>query len=105
MELREPSDLTNISFDEFVSLIFERDTPPEAGKLDASFYDVGVEFDAERCALITSNCFRSQSFWFRASRNSNLKRGSGNNGPHRRMVHGQHNLRFKPTLIRPQSLY
>ena len=31
MELREPSDLTNIPFDEFVSLIFVRDMPPEAG--------------------------------------------------------------------------
>ena len=48
MELREPSDLTNISFDEFVSLIFVRDMPPEAGRLDASFYDVGAEFDAPK---------------------------------------------------------
>ncbi len=50
MGLREPSDLTNISFDEFVSLIFVRDMPPEAGRLDA-FFDVGVEFDAPKmCA-------------------------------------------------------
>ena len=41
MELRELTDLTNISFDEFVSLIFVRDMPPEAGRLDGSFYDVG----------------------------------------------------------------
>jgi hypothetical protein len=52
MELREPNDLTDISFDEFVSLIFDRGTPPEEGKLDASFYDVGVEFDAKKMSSI-----------------------------------------------------
>ena len=61
MELREPSDLTNISFDEFVSLIFVRDMPPEAGRLDASFYDVGVEFDAPKmCAYYVQLFHRPQ---------------------------------------------
>ena len=62
MELREPSDLTNISFDEFVSLIFDRDTPPEAGKLDASFYDVGVEFDAKKMCAYYVRLFQEPEF-------------------------------------------
>ena len=62
MELREPSDLTNISFDEFVSLIFDRDTPPEAGKLDPSFYDVGVEFDAKKMCAYYVQLFQEPEF-------------------------------------------
>ncbi len=62
MELREPSDLTNISFDEFVSLIFDRDTPPEAGKLDASFCDVGVEFDAKKMCAYYVRLFQEPEF-------------------------------------------
>jgi hypothetical protein len=63
MELREPSDLTNISFDEFVSLIFVRDMPPPAaGRLDASFYDVGVEFDAAKMCAYYVQLFHRPEF-------------------------------------------
>jgi len=62
MELREPSDLTNIPFDEFVSLIFDRDIPPKAGRLDASFYDVGVEFDAQKMCAYYVQLFHQPEF-------------------------------------------
>src|SRR5258708_32701544 len=62
MELREPSDLTNISFDEFVSLIFDRDTPPEAGKLDASFYHLGAEVDAKKMCAYYGRLFQEPEF-------------------------------------------
>ena len=63
MELREPSDLTNISFDEFVSLIFVRDMPPpRRGRLDASFYDVGVEFDAPKMCASYVQLFHRPEF-------------------------------------------
>jgi len=62
MELREPSDLTNIPFDEFVSLIFDRDIPPKAGRLDASFYDVGVEFDAQKMCAYYVQLFHQPDF-------------------------------------------
>ena len=62
MELREPSDLTNISFDEFLSLIFVRDMAPDAGRLDASFYDVGVEFDAPKMCAYYVQLFHRPEF-------------------------------------------
>jgi hypothetical protein len=88
MELREPSDLTNISFDEFVSLIFVRDMPPpRRGDSTRRFTTWGWSLTPQKCAPITCNCFTGRSFWFRASRSSNLKRDSGqswaipSNGP------------------------
>jgi hypothetical protein len=43
VEEPEFNDLTNISFDEFVSLIFERAIPPEAEKVDPVVEYVEVE--------------------------------------------------------------
>ncbi len=39
-----------------------RDTPPEAGKLDASFYDVGVEFDAKKMCAYYVRLFQEPEF-------------------------------------------
>jgi hypothetical protein len=62
MEQREPNDLTSISFDEFVALIFERDMAPQEGKLDSSFYDVGVEFDAKKMCDYYVQLFHQPEF-------------------------------------------
>jgi hypothetical protein len=77
MELRrrEPSDLTNISFDEFVSLIFVRDMPPEAGILDASFCDVGVEFDAPKMCAYYVQLFRRPEFLVSRFTKQQLEKG------------------------------
>ena len=56
------NDLTNISFDEFLSLIFVRDMAPDAGRLDASFYDVGVEFDAPKMCAYYVQLFHRPEF-------------------------------------------
>jgi len=48
VERPELSDLTNISFDEFVWLIFERAMPPEAEEVNLSFHYVEVELDAKK---------------------------------------------------------
>ncbi len=56
------NDLTNISFDEFVPLIFERAMPPEAEKVDLSFHYVEVELDAKKICAYYVRLFREPEF-------------------------------------------
>lgn len=62
MEQPELNDLTNISFDEFVSLIFERAMPPEGGDVDPSFHYVEVELDAKKICAYYVRLFREPEF-------------------------------------------
>ena len=62
MEEPEREDLSNMSFDEFVSLIFEEATPPDAEKTELSFRYVGVEIDAKRICDYYVRLFREPEF-------------------------------------------
>jgi len=62
VERPELNDLTNISFDEFVSLIFERAMPPEAEEVNLSFHYVEVELDAKKICAHYVRLFRDPEF-------------------------------------------
>jgi hypothetical protein len=77
MEQRDSGNLTNISFDEFISLIFERGMPPEAENWTLRFTTWVWNSMPEKYAPIMCNYFVIRSFWSRASQNHSLKMGSG----------------------------
>jgi hypothetical protein len=62
--LEEPrlNDLTNISFDEFVSLIFEQATPPEPKEGNLSPEYVEVDLDSEKICSYYVRLFRQPEF-------------------------------------------
>jgi len=62
MEQPELNDLTNISFDEFVSLIFERAIPAEAEEVDLSFHYVEAVLDAKKICAYYVRLFREPEF-------------------------------------------
>jgi hypothetical protein len=62
VEQPELNDLTDISFDEFVSLIFERAIPPEAEEVDVPFHYVEVKLDAEKICEYYVRLFRQPEF-------------------------------------------
>ena len=75
MELREPSDLTNISFDEFVSLIFVRDMPPRRGDSTRRFTTWGVEFAAPKMCAYYVQLFRRPEFLVSRFTKQQLEKG------------------------------
>jgi hypothetical protein len=60
MEQPEALNLKNISFDEFVSLIFHRGAPAEQDNLDTAFYE--VEIDAKKLCSYYVQLFRQPEF-------------------------------------------
>ena len=62
MEEPELNDLTNISFDEFVSLIFERAIPPEPKEGDLSLHYVEVKLDSKKICAYYVRLFRQPEF-------------------------------------------
>ena len=51
-------DLTNFSFDEFVSFLFDHDVPPESEKYDPWYFHAEVEFDAKKISAYYVQLFR-----------------------------------------------
>jgi len=62
METPTPVDLTNFSFDEFVSFLFDHDAPPESEKYDPWYFHVEVEFDAKKICAYYVQLFRHPEF-------------------------------------------
>lgn len=62
MEPPAPVDLTSVSFDEFVSFLFDHDVPPESEKYDPWYFHVEVEFDAKRICAYYVQMFRRPEF-------------------------------------------
>lgn len=65
MDDSNPIDLTHISFDEFVTFLFDRDVPPESEKRDPWYCHVELgEFSAHRICEYYVRLFRSPEFLF-----------------------------------------
>jgi hypothetical protein len=69
MEPPTTVDLTNISFEEFVSFLFDHDVPPQSDKYDHEpeeydpwFFHVQVEFDAKTISAYYVQLFRQPEF-------------------------------------------
>jgi hypothetical protein len=62
MEPPTQVDLTNFSFDEFVSFLFDHDVPPESEKYDPWYFHVEVEFDAKKICAYYLQLFRQPEF-------------------------------------------
>jgi hypothetical protein len=71
MEQPEPRDLRNISFDEFVSLIFLRDTPVRPDELGQPFYEV----DARKLCTYYVRLFRQPEFLLSQFTKEQLEQG------------------------------
>jgi hypothetical protein len=50
--------LTNCSFNEFISFLFDHDVPPESEKYDPWYFHVEVEFDAKKICAYYVQLFR-----------------------------------------------
>lgn len=74
VEQPELEDLTNISFDEFVSLIFERATPPET-EVDLSHHYVEVKLNAKKICAYYVRLFRRPEFVLSQFTKQQLERG------------------------------
>ena len=75
MEQPESRDLTSISFNDFVSLVFNS---AEQVKPDTPVSDFKIEIvDGTKYAATTHDCSKSQNFCYRALQNRSLKKGSG----------------------------
>jgi hypothetical protein len=55
-------DLTNFSFKEFVSFVFDHDIPPVSEKYDPWYFHVAVEFDAKKICAYYVRLFRQPEF-------------------------------------------
>ena len=62
MEPPTPVDLTNSSFEEFVSFLFHHDEPPESEEYDPWYFHVEVEFHAKNIAAYYVRMFRQPEF-------------------------------------------
>src|SRR5690242_13729496 len=62
MEQAAHVDLTESSFDEFVSFLFDRSIPPEAEKRDPWHWHVEVEFDASKICAYYVQLFQQSEF-------------------------------------------
>jgi hypothetical protein len=62
MEPPTPVDLTNFSFEEFVSFLFDHDIPPASEKYDPWYFHVAVEFDAKKICAYYVQLFRRPEF-------------------------------------------
>ncbi len=65
MEPRTPVDLTNFSFNEFVSFLFDHDVTPQPAdskKYDPWYFHVEVEFDAKKICAYYVQLFRQPEF-------------------------------------------
>jgi len=62
MEPLTPVDLTNFSFNEFVSFLFDHDVPPESEKYDPWYFHVEVKFDAQQICAYYVQLFRQPEF-------------------------------------------
>jgi len=62
MEPPTPVDLTNFSFDEFVSFLFDRDVSLESEGQDYWYWHVEVEFDAKKICAYYVQLFRQPEF-------------------------------------------
>jgi hypothetical protein len=62
MEPPDRVDLTNCSFDEFVSFLFDRDTPSESRKKDPWYYHLEVTFDSRTICAYYTRLFREPAF-------------------------------------------
>jgi hypothetical protein len=62
MEPPTQVDLTNYSFDEFVSFLFDHDVPPESEEYDPWYFHVEVEFDAKTICAYYVRLFRQPKF-------------------------------------------
>ena len=79
MEQPETRDLKNISFDEFVSLIFQRDMPVRPDEIGPPFNEV----DAEKLCAYYVRLFRQPEFLLSRFAKEQLEEGFwAINGPH-----------------------
>jgi hypothetical protein len=69
------SDLTNISFDEFVSYLFERGDRSESEQQTLRYEDVGIEFDSGKICAYYVRLFRNPEFLLTRFSKSQLEEG------------------------------
>lgn len=75
MEQPTHVDLTNSSFDEFVSFLFDRDVPPDSVKGNRWYYNLEVEFDAKIICGYYVQLFREPEFLSTRFTKSQLEEG------------------------------
>lgn len=75
MQESQSSDLTNISFDDFVSFVFDRDTPLDSEGEHPLYYDVGIEFDAKTICGYYTQLFRQPEFLLSRFTRQQLEQG------------------------------
>ena len=74
----EPStsvDLTDFSFEEFVSFIFDRDVPPKSEKYDPWHFHIEVKFDAKELCSYYVRLFRQPEFLLSRFTKAQLEEG------------------------------
>jgi hypothetical protein len=62
MKEREQIDIRKYSFEEFISFVFDHETPVSKGKRHPWYYDVEVTFDAGRVCEFYTRLFRHPDF-------------------------------------------
>ncbi|HEV3253991.1 MAG TPA: hypothetical protein VG033_06270 [Candidatus Acidoferrales bacterium] len=75
MEPPTQVDLTNFSFDEFVSFLFNHDVLPKSKKYDPWYFHVGVEFDAKTICAYYVQLFRQPDFLLSRFTKAQLEEG------------------------------
>lgn len=75
--MEQPShiDLTGISFDDFVSFLFDRGDPPDSEHRDRWYYHVEVAFDPETICGYYVQLFREPEFLLKRFTKSQLEEG------------------------------
>jgi len=75
MQQPTPVDVTDSSFDEFVSFLFDHDEPPESEKYDPWYFNVEVEFDAKNIGAYYGRMFSQPEFLLRRFTKAQLEEG------------------------------
>jgi hypothetical protein len=75
MSEREEIDISGLSYDEFVSFLFDRDIRVQEGPYHPWYFDVEVIFDAQRVCEFYIRLFRDPDFLFRKYSKTQLDQG------------------------------